>query len=405
VFPKNHTTSYALFGTKYGSIDNIFKAGGEKDFTEVPDGVAHFLEHKLFDNEDGVHADERFADTGAYSNAYTAFDKTCYLFSCSDNGENFDKSLEVLLDFVTRPYFTDESVEKEQGIIGQEIKMYDDHPDWQVYFQMLNNMYEKHSVRLDIAGTVGSISNITADILYKCYNAFYNLGNMALVVSGDVMPGQVKKTADKILKTADIAGITEIERYRYDEPEGVKTHIAEKKLKVSKPLFNVGIKDGETGIYGKELAKKSAETDILISMMFNKSSGFYTRLYDAGKINNKFNAGGEIESEYGHWIFSGESDDPLEVRDEIIKEFEKQIKNGLDREAFERCKRENYASSITVFDNTENIANAFINCIYKGFDVLALPEIIGGVIFEDIEKRLKQIFKKENFIVSIINPV
>jgi len=404
VFPKNHTTAYALFGTKYGSVDNIFKTSGDKDFTEVPDGIAHFLEHKLFENEDGIHADQLFAETGAYSNAYTAFDKTCYLFSCSDNGENFDKSLEALLGFVTSPYFTEESVRKEQGIIGQEIKMYDDHPGWQVYFQMLSNMYEKHSVRLDIAGTIKSISKITAEILYKCYNTFYNLNNMALVVSGDVTPEQVKKTADKILKPADTI---EIERYKYDEPEGVREsiRIIEKKLQVAKPLFNIGIKDDEINITGKELAKKIAETNMLISMMFGMSSDFYTRLYGSGKINNEFGAGSETQPEYSHWVFSGESENPKEIMDEIINEFEDKIKNGLDKDAFERCKRTSYASSITIFDNTENIANAFINCIYSGYDLLDLPEIIGSVTFEDMARRLKQIFKKENFIMSVINPV
>ena len=399
VFPKNHTTAYAMFSTKYGSVDNIFKTENEPEFTSVPDGIAHFLEHKLFESEDGIHADQRFADTGAYSNAYTSFDKTCYLFSCADN---FDESLEILLDFVTHPYFTEESVKKEQGIIGQEIKMYDDHPGWQVYFQMLSNMYEKHSVRLDIAGTIESISNITPEILYKCYSTFYNLNNMALCVAGDVTADQVKKIADKVLKKA---APVNIERYIYDEPEGVGKNIAEKKLKVSKPQFNVGIKDCETGLYGRELAKKTGETDILISMMFSQSSDFYERLYNSGKINSHFSAGGEVNTEYGHWIFSGESDNPVEIMDEIIKEFEEKIKNGLNREDFERFKRANYAASITVFDNTENIANALTNCVFRGYDVLDLPEIIGSITFGDIEKRLKQIFKKENFIISVINPI
>jgi len=399
VIPKNHTTAYALFGTKYGSVDNIFKTNSEIEFTTVPDGIAHFLEHKLFENENGIHADQRFADTGAYSNAYTAFDKTCYLFSCADN---FDESLEILLDFVTHPYFTDETVQKEQGIISQEIRMYDDNPGWQVYFQMLSNMYEKHSVRLDIAGTVESISHINADILYKCYNAFYNLNNMMLCVSGDVTIEQVKLAADKVLKKS---APFDIERYKYNEPKGIKKNIVEKKLKVSKPMFNIGIKDDETGLYGKELAKKSAELDILNDILFSKSGDFYTRLYSEGKINNKFYAGCEMEPEYGHMIYGGESENPIEIMSEIIKEFEDKIKNGLDREAFERCKRVSYAGSITLFDSTENISNAFVNCLFKGYDVLDLPEIIGSVTFEDIEERMQKIFKKENFIISVINPI
>ena len=402
VIPKNHTTSYAIFGTKYGSVDSIFKINGEEEFTVVPDGIAHFLEHKLFDNEDGTNADMHFAETGAYSNAYTDFGKTCYLFSCADNSDNFNKSLEILLDFVTHPYFTDETVQKEQGIIGQEIRMYDDNPGLQVYFQLMSNMYEKHSVRLDIAGTIESISHITADILYKCYKTFYNLNNMMLCVAGNVTADQVKNAADKILKKSEI---TDVKRYEYDEPKTVKKNIAEKKLKVSKPMFNIGIKDAETGLTGKALAKKAVEIDILNDMMFSKSSDFYTRLYSQGKINNKFNAGSEIETEYGHLVYGGESDNPTEIMDEIIKEFEDKIKNGLDRDEFERCKKVSYANSITLFDSTENISNAFLACMFKGYDILDLPEIIGSVTFDDIEKRLNKIFKKENFIISVINPI
>jgi len=283
--------------------------------------------------------------------------------------------------------------------------MYDDNPGWQVYFQMLTNMYEKHSVRLDIAGTIESISNITAEILYKCYNTFYNLNNMALCIAGNVTVEQVKNVADKVLKPAESVRSVNIERYKYDEPQSVRKNITEKKLKVSKPLFNIGLKDIESGLFGKELAKKSVEVDILNDMLFSKSSDFYTRLYSQGKINNKFGAGSEIEPEYGHLIYAGESDNPVEVMDEIIKEFENKIKKGLDREEFERCKKVSYANSITLFDSAENISNAFITCIFRGFDVLDLPEIIGSITFEDIEKRLNQIFKKENFIISIINPV
>jgi len=402
VIPKNHKTAYALFATKYGSIDNIFKTCKDSDFVSVPDGIAHFLEHKLFENEDGIDTFKRYAETGASANAYTSFDKTCYLFSCADNGEKFDKSLEILLDFVTHPYFTDATVQKEQGIIGQEIRMYEDNPGWQVYFQMLSNMYEKHSVRLDIAGTIESISKINADILYQCYNTFYNLNNMVLCVTGNVTVEQVEAIADKILKKAEPINI---ERYKYDEPKGVRKNITEKKLKVSKPLFEIGVKDEETGLYGKELAKKIAEVDILNDMLFSKSSDFYTRLYNSGKINNKFGAGSEIEPEYSHLVYGGESDNPVEVMEEIIKEFEDKIKNGLDVEEFERCKRVSYAGSITLFDSTENISNSFVGYLFNGYDLLDLPEIIGSITFEDIKKRLKQIFKKENFIISVVNPI
>lgn len=402
VVPKNHTSSYALFATKYGSIDSIFKLAGEPEFTQVPDGIAHFLEHKLFENEDGVDTFKKYAETGASANAYTSFDKTCYLFSCADNGENFEKSLEILLDFVTHPYFTEQTVQKEQGIIGQEIRMYEDNPGWQVYFQMLAHMYKKHSVRLDIAGTDESISKITADILYQCYHTFYNLHNMALCISGDVTPEQVKKVADKVLKKAEPISI---ERFNYDEPEGVITSVTEKKLKVSRPLFNVALKDCEVGLSGKALAKKSRELGILAEMMFGRASDFFTRLYNAGKIDNSFGAGNTTEPEYGYMVHGGEADNPREIMDEIIKEYENKIKDGLNREDFERCKRQYYAWSLMTFDNTSNIANSLIGNLFLGCDILDLPEITASITFEDVEARLKKIFNRDNFILSIISPI
>ena len=166
VYPKEgYKSSYAIFGTKYGSINTCFSVDGKEKIT-VPDGIAHYLEHKLFESEEGANA-----------NAYTSFEKTCYLFSCTDK---LEQSLEILLDFVQSPYFTAQTVAKEQGIIGQEIKMYDDDPNWRVMLNMLEGMYKNHPVRIDIAGTVESIAQITAEKLYEVYNVIYNLKNMAL---------------------------------------------------------------------------------------------------------------------------------------------------------------------------------------------------------------------------------
>ena len=183
LFPKKLTTTYAVFGANYGSVDNTFKTSKDGDFITVPDGIAHFLEHKLFANEDGSDAFEHFSAFGADANAYTSFNKTAYLFSCTDN---FEESLGELLDFVTHPYFTEDSVKKEIGIIAQEIKMYDDTPSDRCFYGMLEGMYEHHSIRRNICGSVDSISKITPKLLYDCYGTFYNLSNMALVISGDV---------------------------------------------------------------------------------------------------------------------------------------------------------------------------------------------------------------------------
>lgn len=197
VMPKeNYKSTYAVIGTKYGSIDTCFKRSDKADFTRVPEGIAHFLEHKLFESEE-LDAFTRYAETGASANAYTSFDKTCYLFQCSDR---FEDSLRILLDFVTHPYFTKETVEKEQGIIGQEITMYYDVPGWMGTFNLLRCLYKNHPVRIDIAGTVESISQITDKLLYDCYNTFYNLNNMALAVVGNVDPERVVKICDEMLE-------------------------------------------------------------------------------------------------------------------------------------------------------------------------------------------------------------
>ena len=193
------STTEALFGTKYGSINTMFKTKADKEYTVVPEGIAHFLEHKLFENED-CDAFAQYAKTGANANAYTSFDRTCYLYSCSDN---YLESLKILLNFVQNPYFTQETVDKEQGIIGQEIKMCNDNPGWKVLFNMLQGMYHSHPVRIDIAGTIESIAKIDAELLYKCYNTFYNLHNMVLVLAGNVRTNDVLSVADELLKPCE----------------------------------------------------------------------------------------------------------------------------------------------------------------------------------------------------------
>ena len=194
---EDYSTSYALFGTKYGSINTKFRTKNEKDFITVPNGIAHYLEHKLFENED-CDVFSLYAKTGASANAYTSFDKTCYLFSCTDN---VYESLEILLSFVQSPYFTEETVQKEQGIIGQEIRMYDDNAGWRVFFNMLQGMYHNHPVKIDIAGTVESIAQINADLLYQCYNTFYNLNNMVLSIAGNIDEDKILEMCDKLLKS------------------------------------------------------------------------------------------------------------------------------------------------------------------------------------------------------------
>ena len=394
VYPKeNYSTSYAVFGTKYGSIDTCFKAEGEKEFTEVPEGIAHFLEHKLFESEE-LDAFERYAKTGASANAYTSFDKTCYLFSCS---KNFDKSLEILLDFVTQPYFTPETVKKEQGIIGQEIKMCNDDPGWESLFALLRAMYHRHPVKIDIAGTVDSISRITADLLYGCYETFYNPANMALAVAGNVSVEGVLEVADRILKPKKCR---KIERKFEAEPASVVKDTVIRRLPVAMPIFTIGFKeDIKTP---ERTLKEVTESNILLDIIAGKTSPLYESLIDEGLINTAFDT--EYFEGYGYsaHIFSGESENYEKVRERINNEIEKLKKTGVDEKDFERIKKKHYGSFIMNFNDVDSIANSLVGAYFNGEGLFDQLEVLESITAEDINSRLRNAFAVENSSMSVI---
>lgn len=399
VFPKKLTTSFAVFATKYGSIDNKFRLKGEKDITEVPNGIAHFLEHKLFDNEDGVDTFSRYAETGANANAFTSFDKTAYLFSCT---ENFAESLEILLDFVTKPYFTEKSVQKEQGIIGQEIKMGEDNPGRVLFFNLLKAIYKSHPVQISIAGTVDSISKIDAELLYKCYNTFYNLRNMVLCVCGDVDADEILSVCDKVLKTAPEC---EIERVFDEEPNSVSEKRITAKMQVAKPLFDIGIKDNDIPSVPFERLKKSAGMAVLNEMLFSKSSKIYNELYDEGLITGNFEYCYSISENFAFNELSGESSEPEKVYGRINKYISDMQKNGLSRADYERCKKVVYSDFIKVFDNTEEIAYELMSYIFEGCDLFDYSNAVRSVTFEDVESLLGTMFNEECTAMSTVYPV
>ena len=394
VYPKeNYSTSYAVFGTKYGSIDTCFKAEGEKKFTEVPEGIAHFLEHKLFESEE-LDAFERYAKTGASANAYTSFDKTCYLFSCS---KNFDKSLEILLDFVTQPYFTPETVKKEQGIIGQEIKMCNDDPGWESLFALLRAMYHRHPVKIDIAGTVDSISRITADLLYGCYETFYNPANMALAVAGNVSVEGVLEVADRILKPKKCR---KIERKFEAEPASVVEDTVIRRLPVAMPIFTIGFKeDIKTP---ERTLKEVTESNILLDIIAGRTSPLYESLIDEGLINTAFDT--EYFEGYGYsaHIFSGESENYEKVRERINNEIEKLKKTGVDEKDFERIKKKHYGSFIMNFNDVDSIANSLVGAYFNGEGLFDQLEVLESITAEDINSRLRNAFAVENSSMSVI---
>ncbi|MBR5495997.1 MAG: insulinase family protein [Oscillospiraceae bacterium] len=390
--PKSSTT-YALFGTNYGSVDVCFKTDDMDDFVTVPDGIAHFLEHKLFESEQG-DAFTLFAQTGANANAFTSFDKTCYLFSCADN---FNQSLEILLSFVTDPYFTKETVQKEQGIIGQEIRMYEDDPNWRVFFNTLEALYVNNPVRRDIAGTVESISQIDDKLLYSCYNTFYNLNNMVLSIAGKFEVDDVINIMDKTLKPSKPIGIT---TKVPDEPEHVCKANVTQNLEVATPLFSIGFKEQTPD--SSELVKASVETDILLELIAGKTSPLNRRLYDEGIINQSF--GSEIVAGRGFFctMFDGESRNPHKVQQKILKEIENLKANGINEADFSRVKKAHYGQEIRDFTNPSKIANSLINSYFSGCDIYDFIDATSKVTLQDVTKRLEKTFVSDRCVLSVI---
>ncbi len=267
ILPKQgFSKTFATFTTKYGSIDNDFVPLNSTEYNHVPDGIAHFLEHKLFEKEDG-DVFQQFSKQGASANAFTTFNRTAYLFSSTSNVE---KNLETLIDMVQSPFFTEKTVEKEKGIIGQEITMYDDNPDWRLYFGVIENMYQHHPVKIDIAGTIESISHITDQLLYECYNTFYHPSNMLLFVVGPVDPDQIMNLIRDNQNKKDYKDMSEIKRRFEDEP----SKVAEKKkvlqMNVQTPKCLVGVKACDVAQSGKEMLKNELTINLLLDILFWK---------------------------------------------------------------------------------------------------------------------------------------
>lgn len=392
VYPKEgYNSAYAIFGTRYGSINTCFSVDNGETIT-VPDGIAHYLEHKLFESEDG-DAFVRYAKTGANANAYTSFEKTCYLFSCTDK---FDESLEILLDFVQDPYFTAQTVAKEQGIIGQEIKMYDDSPDWRVMFNMLEAMYKNHPVRIDIAGTVESIAQITAEKLYDIYNVFYNLNNMVLCVSGNVTVEQVLKTADKMLKPSEKH---KIHNYFEDEPYEICEPYVEQSFPVSMPIFNFGFKEKADSLLDE---RQTAQTEILLSMIASQTSTLYRNLMDANLINSSFSYELFEGPGYCSVIFGGESRAPKQAA-EMIKQYISKIKKeGLDKNDFVTAKKAVYGDIVSSLNSVDSIANTIADYHFNGNELFSYIDAIAETTFDDVCKRLNEMLDVNNCTLSVV---
>lgn len=402
IVPKpSYSGSYAIFGTNYGSVESDFIVPGETEVTHVPDGIAHYLEHKMFDQPDGSNVFDRFSKYGGNANAFTSFNVTAYLFSAT---ANFEENLKTLLDYVQSPYYTDQTVQKEQGIIGQEIRMYDDNPGWQLFFNYINCLYNSHPVKKEIAGTVESISQITADYLYKCYNTFYNLSNMALVIAGNVDVNSAMEIIDAGIKNNEPFN-EPIKRIHPYEAEEIASPYSEKRMAVATPMFMFGWKDNDINKKGKELLKKNIEITILLRVLFGKGSEIYRSLYDMGLIDNNFSTDYTMQPDYGFTSVDGQSNDAKRVFEFVLDEIDKIKEKGLSEEEFDLAKKVMWGRYMRSHNDIEEYAVTFLQLQFMDIDYFDFYEVYKEVTFDDVTKRLNEHFRRENAALSVISPI
>ncbi|MEK4347398.1 EF-P 5-aminopentanol modification-associated protein YfmH [Paenibacillus sp. FSL P4-0184] len=398
VLPKRtFKKTYATFATKYGSVDNHFHVAGEEE-TTVPDGIAHFLEHKMFEEPEGdIFA--TFASNGASANAFTSFDQTVYLFSAT---ENIETNLSTLVDFVQRPYFTDENVEKEKGIIGQEINMYADNPDWRVYFGLIEAMYSKHPVRIDIAGTVESISTITKETLYTCYNAFYHPSNMLLFVVGGVDPEKVFSLIRANQKGKTYGKQGEIKRIFEDEPEQVATKRLESKLAVSMPKIMFGFKEKVEDLTGEASLKRDLITKLMLDLLVGSSTALYQKLYDEELISDSFGHEFNSSPQYAFSAMGGDTKDPDLLLKRIKEEVDLILKSGFAEKDFERARKKKIGGYLRMLNSPESIAHEFTRYQFRGGDLFEVLPMYESITLAEVNERLQAHVNWEQLAVSLV---
>ncbi|MBC1316053.1 EF-P 5-aminopentanol modification-associated protein YfmH [Listeria booriae] len=401
VLPKHgFSKTFAIFTTNYGSIDNEFVPLGQDAFTRVPDGIAHFLEHKLFEKEDG-DVFFKFGEKGAFTNAFTSFTRTAYLFSSTSNVE---ENLETLVDFVQEPYFTEETVEKEKGIIGQEIQMYDDDADFRVYFGAIENMYHHHPVKIDIAGTVESIADIDKDLLYLCYNTFYHPSNMILFIVGNVNPEQAidQVRANQAKKT--FAPAKPIKRHFPDEPKSVAVPKKTLKFPVQIAKNLVAIKEDIGLLRGKEAVQHEMTGDIMLELLFGTTSAAYLDLYDQGIIDDTFGFDYSLQDSFSFVLIGGDAKDPDLQESKIKETLENAIQIGFNEADLELIKRKKMGQFLRSLNSPEFIANQFSQYIFEEASLFDILPAIEAVTVADVENFLKRIYLEDRVTTFQIIP-
>ena len=387
--------SYAFFATNYGGMDMRFRLDGQ--WVDTPAGVAHFLEHKTFDTKEG-NALQDLAANGASPNAFTSTAMTGYYF---ESTEKFEENLKILLSFVSIPYYTQESVDKEQGIIGQEIRMGDDEPDTQVFYGMLEGLYAHSPIQVNIAGTVESIAQITADTLNLCHRAFYDPGNMVLCVTGDVDPERVTAIAREVLP---VQGHAPAEK-DHGQPEAPQAHMSrwEKEMAVSVPIFQLGFKDTPPQKCGEGL-KLELTCNLACEALLGTSSPLYARLYNEGLVNESFGYGCEAYPGAAFLCAGGESRDPEAVRAAVLAEGERLSREGVDEALFQRLKRAVYGSMVRGLNSFENLCINQAMAHFCGYDYLDFADCFANISKADVEQTIRRVVVESKTALAVVKP-
>ncbi len=392
---KGFSRKYALFATRYGGMDMRFEKDGQ--WLDTPAGIAHYLEHKMFDTEEG-NALQELAKNGAEPNAFTSNAITCYYF---DATEKFYESLEILLSFVSVPYFTDESVQKEQGIIAQEIGMIEDNPEWQVYKQLMQALYHTSPARTPVAGSVESISHITAQTLYDCHKAFYTPANMCLVVVGDVKPERIIAAANQILPAK--SGPLIRRDYGAEEELTAAEHFVSAAMEVSMPTFLVGFKcPPQHG--GEQQHRFTAIGELACDVLMGESSPLYARLYAEGLINGSFGAAFDLLPGASYVYAGGDSKDPQAVAEAILAEAQRLVSQGVDGDYYRRVVNANFGAALKALNSFESIAVSMAEGCFQGYDPYRFPEVYDSITVEDVLDFLRQNMTRDHMALSVITP-
>ncbi|HSI65815.1 MAG TPA: pitrilysin family protein, partial [Planococcus sp. (in: firmicutes)] len=387
--------------TKYGSIDNHFIPMGEKEAIQVPDGIAHFLEHKMFEKEEGDIFQE-FSKQGASANAFTSFTRTAYLFSATNL---IDQNVETLLDFVQSPYFTEKTVDKEKGIIAQEITMYDDQPDWRLYFGIIENLYENHPVKIDIAGTVESIQDITAEHLYTCYNTFYHPSNMVLFVVGAVDPESMIKLIQNNQDSKTFEEPQEIVRLYPDEPKEAVIKERTLEMSVQKPKVFVGIKPEKLDGSGKEMLKHELAAELAFELLFGRTSDFYHHAYESDWIDESYSFDYSLEKGFGYALIGSDTNEPQilarEIQDTIQKAKEKW---PFGQDDLDRVRRKKIGFFLRALNSPEFIANQFTRYAFNEMNLFDVVPMLEEIQVHDMQEAFALVSDESQRSVFTIMP-